>query len=126
LAKDKPSEWLRNKQANALIAEMLIAGIPAFESKQQTGTYVAKELVYAYAMWISPPNQRVGGETPPRFCKSAVSVGELKGVVSAPLHPQNAVAKFCKSPRTYGIDSVHQVRQMTIIPERDVYRLVMN
>jgi phage antirepressor YoqD-like protein len=41
-------------QTKALAAEIEIAGIPAIQSKQGLGTYVAKELVYAYAMWISP------------------------------------------------------------------------
>jgi hypothetical protein len=53
--KNKPSEWLRNKQAIELITELnLMAGIPAINSKTKIGTYAAKELVYAYAMWISP------------------------------------------------------------------------
>jgi hypothetical protein len=53
-AKHKPSEWLRNKQTIDLVAELEIAGIPAIDSKQQVGTFVMKELVYSYAMWISP------------------------------------------------------------------------
>lgn len=56
--KHKPSEWLRNKQAQELIAEIdLEAGIPAIKTTKGRGitaTYVVKELVYAYAMWISP------------------------------------------------------------------------
>lgn len=50
----RPSIWLENQQTQALIAELEKAGIPAFESKQRQGTYVVRELVYAYAMWLSP------------------------------------------------------------------------
>ena len=50
----RPSLWLENKQTIELIGECSIAGIPAIQSKQQLGTFVTKELVYAYAMWISP------------------------------------------------------------------------
>lgn len=52
--KHKPSEWLRNQQTESLIDEINKAGIPALESVQKRGTYACKELVYAYAMWISP------------------------------------------------------------------------
>jgi len=54
----RPSLWAANRQtadlATALEAE---AGIPALVAEQggtTPGTYAAKELVYAYAMWISP------------------------------------------------------------------------
>lgn len=53
IAKDKPSEWLRNKQTIELIAEIEKEGITAIQSKQQVGTFAVKELVYSYAMWIS-------------------------------------------------------------------------
>ena len=56
--KHKPNEWLRYSTAKDLIEE-LIAGNPAFKPLQISkgrygGTYVCKQLVYSYAMWISP------------------------------------------------------------------------
>ncbi len=50
----KPSNWLANKQTSDLIAEIEIAGIPAIQKKQGLGTFVCKELVVHYGMWISP------------------------------------------------------------------------
>ena len=60
----QPANWLQNKQTKELVAELetkagipaLTPGIPGFEARKgnQGGTYVARELVYAYAMWISP------------------------------------------------------------------------
>lgn len=51
----KPSEWLRNQQIKELIQEISFdkAGIPAIQSRQKLGTFVIKDLVYAYAMWIN-------------------------------------------------------------------------
>jgi len=50
----RPNYFLKNQQTEALIAEIEKAGIPAIEARQRIGTFVCKELVYAYAMWISP------------------------------------------------------------------------
>lgn len=53
----KPSLWSENQQAQELIAEIGKAGIPALRTVRggrAPGTYACKELVYAYAMWISP------------------------------------------------------------------------
>lgn len=58
-SRHKPSEWLRNAQTQGLVAE-LEAGNPAtnpvatVKGRGKTGTYVCEDLVYAYAMWISP------------------------------------------------------------------------
>ncbi|KDN13831.1 hypothetical protein BGI40_01785 [Snodgrassella communis] len=54
LNKHKPSLWMNNKQTTEIIAEIEKAGIPAIQSKQGLGTYVCKELVIHYGMWISP------------------------------------------------------------------------
>lgn len=53
--KNKPSEWMRNQQTKDLVAEISKAGIPAFETKRGNGAgiYACKELVIAYAAWIS-------------------------------------------------------------------------
>jgi phage antirepressor YoqD-like protein len=52
----RPQFWLANQQTLDLIKvldmEDSIAGIPAIEVKQQLGTFVCEDLVYAYAMWL--------------------------------------------------------------------------
>jgi hypothetical protein len=62
----QPSRWLENQQTQELIAEIesetraktpvLTTGIPVVKTAEGRygGTYAARELVYAYAMWISP------------------------------------------------------------------------
>lgn len=52
-ARHKPGNWTALDQTKELVAEIEIAGNPAIQSKQGLGTFVCKELVYAYAMWIS-------------------------------------------------------------------------
>ncbi|MCL1161508.1 KilA-N domain-containing protein [Shewanella chilikensis] len=58
----QPSDWLKLKQTIELVGELLKPGIPGISvsckpvsSKRGRygGTYVCKELVYSYAMWIS-------------------------------------------------------------------------
>lgn len=50
-----PSYWIANAQTKELIDELATTGIPVVTLEGAGGgTYVCKELVYAYAMWISP------------------------------------------------------------------------
>jgi len=51
--KHRPNYFLSNEQTKALIDEIQIAGIPAISSKPKHGTYACRELVIAYAAWIS-------------------------------------------------------------------------
>jgi phage antirepressor YoqD-like protein len=54
----RPNYWLANDQTKALVLELVgsDAGIPVSVTRggPGQGTYVCRELVYAYAMWISP------------------------------------------------------------------------
>lgn len=63
LSKDKPSKFLLLDSTKELIQEInkdrnLVLeqnqAVKVIHGGNQQGTYVAKELVYAYAMWISP------------------------------------------------------------------------
>ncbi|PMY37308.1 DNA-binding protein [Pseudomonas sp. GW456-L14] len=52
-----PNEWMRIGQAKELAEEIGKAGIPGLRTARggrAPGTYACKELVYAYAMWVSP------------------------------------------------------------------------
>ncbi len=59
--KHRPAYWLETQQAQALIEELTVAGIPATEQNQPLkvlqggtiqGTFAIKELAIAYATWI--------------------------------------------------------------------------
>tara|TARA_B100001105_G_scaffold236652_1_gene212621 strand:+ start:24663 stop:25190 length:528 start_codon:yes stop_codon:yes gene_type:complete len=64
--KDQPNHFLARKETQDMVAELLSEqgsegppGIPGgpinvLNDGHNNGTYVVKELVYAYAMWISP------------------------------------------------------------------------
>lgn len=54
--KNQPSNWLASQKTVDLIDEILKTGNQGIKKSagRYGGTYVCKELVYAYAMWISP------------------------------------------------------------------------
>jgi hypothetical protein len=53
--KDRPKYWLENQKTAGLMASLEKGGITPFSVKagRGGGTFVCKEMVYAYAMWIS-------------------------------------------------------------------------
>lgn len=56
-SRHQPGKWLETQSASELVTEcekLAITGIPVISAKQGLGTFVIKDLVYAYAMWVSP------------------------------------------------------------------------
>jgi hypothetical protein len=51
----QPRYWLATKRTQALIEHLSSSGIPllVINGGPDRGTYVARELVYSYAMWVS-------------------------------------------------------------------------
>ncbi|WP_163831130.1 KilA-N domain-containing protein [Spartinivicinus ruber] len=119
LKRHQPNYWVNNAQTQELIAEMTDTGIPVTPNYQpievirgglNQGTYVDEDLVYQYAMWVSPKfNLKVI-----RTFK-AVTKGQLQ-----PLEDENLImAKACliaqdtiKKQETLLLESQKQIAEM--------------
>ncbi|MFJ5297508.1 KilA-N domain-containing protein [Pseudomonas sp. NPDC088368] len=84
-----PNEWMRIGQAKELAEEIGKTGIPGLRTARggrAPGTYACKELVYAYAMWISPAFSL-------HVIRSFDSIAANDGMTSKQLtHDESAVA----------------------------------
>lgn len=96
----RPGEFLRLQQTQDLIAEIETAGIPAVRSKEGRGggTFAGKELVYAYAMWISPKFHLQVIRTFDEVATGKVGAGRTA------LHPPRLFPDYFKVARLIGCD----------------------
>lgn len=102
--KHKPAEWLRYSTAKDLIDE-LKAGNPtlcplATAMGRFGGTFVVKELVYAYAMWISP-----------RFHLEVIRSYDRLATEGVAVH-QNAAADVLANPLKYMRSLIEQAEKL--------------
>ncbi|MBV5310215.1 KilA-N domain-containing protein [Chromatium okenii] len=124
----RPNYWLENQQTQDLIAELskslisVTAGIPALEQNQpvkvinggnKPGTYVMRELVYAYAMWISAAFHLQVIRT-----FDAVVTGVLQPIISAlPYQPAIEIQIAELAMRTLKMSETSKIRLLASLYE---------
>lgn len=130
----KPNLWTSNQQTIDFIKECEIAGNPAILKKQGLGTFVCKELVIHYAMWISPSFSlqviqhflNSASTTPAKTTPSQreplrAAVSYLVGKRNIPfneayrlVHQRFAVSSIDELPLEYITEAVHYVHSLAI------------
>ena len=127
--KDKPANWLRLEQTKALIEVVercsdVRNAVNIMQGGTHQGTFVVKQMVYAYAMWISAEFQLqvinaydalVTGEVPEHIVKAydelvANKTSEDLKVITAPL----SVAEF-EARYAYHKNALENLKNVQII-----------
>jgi hypothetical protein len=135
----QPSDWLRLDQTQALVDELKkpIPGIPGVKEIQPVrsvpgapstggGTFVVRELVYGYAMWISPAFHLTVIRTFDALATGQPwpfpgrGQGELFGPVLDPAKLTNTFGQFLRLGKLGGLDT-EAARQ---VADRETRRLL--
>ncbi|UXY92556.1 KilA-N domain-containing protein [Pseudomonas phage LUZ100] len=100
--KHRPKYWLENCNTQALVAEIEKGGFPPVSVKpgRSGGTFVVKELVYAYAMWISP-----------KFHLEVIRSYDRLATEGVAVH-QNAAADVLANPLKYMRSLIEQAEKL--------------
>jgi len=113
----RPGEFLRNDQTKALIREIETAGISAVSTKggRNGGTFVAKEMVYAYAMWINPAFHLKVIRT---FDKAMTDVGDwrkLRHQAASTFKVANDILKLVRQEQGKATESHHYSNEARLV-----------
>ncbi len=116
---DQPSDFLKNSKTQDLLTELcsensrIIKPLDVIRGRgKEQGTYVVRELVYAYAMWISPQfNLKV---------IRAFDTLQTKGVAVA----DHAASDFLKNPIPFMKEMISQAEKLQA--ERDALKAELN
>ena len=118
----RPSLWADNQQAKDLAAEIAQetgkAGIPALvlqRGGKAPGTYACRELVYAYAMWISPAFHLKVIRT---FDKAVTDVGDwrkLRHQSASSFKVANDILKMVRQEQGKDTESHHYSNEARLV-----------
>lgn len=119
--KHSPRRWLQNQQTIDLANECEKDGKPSILKKQGFGTFVCKELVIHYAMWISPSFSlqvircfldTVSGSLQPKLAQTTVADRTpLRQAVSALVGKCNIdySSAYNMVHQRFGVDSIEEI-----------------
>lgn len=118
----RPSLWAENQQAKDLATEIAQetgkAGIPALvlqRGGKAPGTYACRELVYAYAMWISPAFHLKVIRT---FDKAVTDVGDwrkLRHQSASSFKVANDILKMVRQEQGKDTESHHYSNEARLV-----------
>ena len=125
--KHRPKYWLENEGPKALIAELEKGGIPPVSVKagRNGGTFVVRELVYAYAMWISPKFHLEVIRAYDRLATNGVAVhrNAAEDLLSNPLKYFEAV--FNEAKKLSEENNRLEAEKAVLQPKADTFDLVV-
>ena len=122
----QPRYWLSNKQTTELVDELGDSGkaLSVVRGGPGQGTYVVKQLVYAYAMWISASfhlkvinayDRLVSGEAPMPFSIDNLPPAiarQVGGIIKAVVHKEVTEALSQSLPSLIHGDVIRDIRVM--------------
>lgn len=111
--KHRPTFFMRNKQTQELISEIEAEGNIAYHTirggnAKQQGTFVCRELVYAYAMWISA-----------KFHLMVIRAFDAMNTGAIP-----CLAKTTTDDRRHLVQAVNALVHKHRLPHDEAYRMV--
>lgn len=134
--KNKPSNFLQNDKTQELAHVLTDAGNPSSPNIEpictirgglHQGTYVVKELVYAYAMWISPVfhlkvirtfDALATGKMPPQLTTPHDYLSALKALVESEEQKQLALKQIAVlEPKAQALDTIADTENTYTIRE---------
>lgn len=127
----RPSNWIRTQSSKDLVNEIEVSSnmsaplnIVTDGLNEDRGIYAVKELVYAYAMWISPSFNLQVIRTINRDGEAWFAASDVAKALGYS-NPLKAIRVHCKGVNEMDTPTTGGLQTIKIIPERDVYRLVM-
>lgn len=115
--KHQPANWLRLQQTKELVSELEseIPQIRGIATKQGTGTFVARELVFAYAMWVSPAFHLKVIRTFDRAAATAIDWRKERSRAASTTKVANDILKMVRAEAGKDTEGKHYMSEQKLV-----------